>query len=134
MQLMPATAKYVAKKIGMSDYSKDKVNEPKTNIALGTNYLKMVLNDLDGSQAMASAAYNAGPTAINKMRNEASQQGRDPNRWFGQVEVVVGKELGMETVRYVRNIVKYYVAYRQLFSKQQARQQAKTALSTHQGS
>lgn len=61
MQLMPATARYVAKKIGMGDFSPSKVNDIATNISLGTNYLNMVLQDLDGSQAMATAAYNAGP-------------------------------------------------------------------------
>ena len=61
MQLMPATARYVAKKIGMTDFDPGQVNEVSTNIELGTNYLHMVLGDLDGSQAMATAAYNAGP-------------------------------------------------------------------------
>jgi soluble lytic murein transglycosylase len=61
MQLMPGTAKYVARKIGMSDFAQHKVTDINTNIMLGTNYLNMVLYDLDGSQAMATAAYNAGP-------------------------------------------------------------------------
>jgi soluble lytic murein transglycosylase len=61
MQLMPATAQFVARKIGMGGYSHSQVNDINTNIVLGTNYLNMVLNDLDGSQAMATAAYNAGP-------------------------------------------------------------------------
>ena len=61
MQLMPATAKYVAKKIGMTDFRPSRVNEFEINTKLGTNYLLMVLNDLDGSQVLASAGYNAGP-------------------------------------------------------------------------
>lgn len=61
MQLMPATARYVAKKIGYDDFTAARVNEVETNVLLGTNYLNMVLNDLDGSQTMATAAYNAGP-------------------------------------------------------------------------
>lgn len=61
MQLMPKTAKYVARKIGLSDYDHGRVNDINTNIVLGTNYLKMVQNDLDGSLTMATAAYNAGP-------------------------------------------------------------------------
>ncbi|WP_076593221.1 lytic transglycosylase domain-containing protein [Herminiimonas arsenitoxidans] len=61
MQLMPATARHVAKKIGMTDFAHSQVNEIETNIMLGTSYLSMVLNDLDGSQTMATAAYNAGP-------------------------------------------------------------------------
>lgn len=62
MQLMPATARYVARKIGMDNFAHHKVNDIHTNITLGTNYLNMVLFDLDGSQAMATAAYNAGPS------------------------------------------------------------------------
>jgi soluble lytic murein transglycosylase len=61
MQVMPATAKFVARKIGMSNYSHGQMNDIDTNITLGTNYLNMVLNDLEGSQALATAAYNAGP-------------------------------------------------------------------------
>ena len=62
MQLMPATAKYVAKKIGMTDFRPSRVNEFEINTKLGTNYLLMVLNDLGGSQVLASAGYNAGPS------------------------------------------------------------------------
>jgi len=61
MQLMPATAKYVARKIGMTDFRPSRVNEFDVNTQLGTNYLNMVLQDLDGSQVLASAGYNAGP-------------------------------------------------------------------------
>lgn len=61
MQLMPATAKLVAKKMGMRDYHPGQVNDINTNIVLGTRYLWMVLNDMDGSQALATAGYNAGP-------------------------------------------------------------------------
>ncbi|HZW11798.1 MAG TPA: transglycosylase SLT domain-containing protein [Noviherbaspirillum sp.] len=61
MQVMPATAKFVARKIGLGNFSQGQMNDINTNILLGTNYLNMVLQDLDGSQAMATAAYNAGP-------------------------------------------------------------------------
>ncbi|CAN5488369.1 lytic transglycosylase domain-containing protein [soil metagenome] len=61
MQLMPATASFVARKIGIENYHHGQVNDVNINIQLGTNYLNMVLADLDGSQVMASAAYNAGP-------------------------------------------------------------------------
>lgn len=69
MQLMPATAKYVAKKIGMTDFSPSRVNEFEINTKLGTNYLLMVLNDLGGSQVLASAGYNAGPGRPAKWRS-----------------------------------------------------------------
>src|SRR5690606_12268054 len=61
MQLMPATAKWVAKKIGMTDFHPSRVNEFETNTILGTRYLGMVLNDLNGSEILATAGYNAGP-------------------------------------------------------------------------
>jgi soluble lytic murein transglycosylase len=61
MQLMPGTARYVAKKIGKTDFVPSQVNDVETNLLLGTSYLSMALNDLDGSQPLATAAYNAGP-------------------------------------------------------------------------
>ncbi|MBR7069174.1 MAG: lytic transglycosylase domain-containing protein [Oxalobacter sp.] len=61
MQLMPATAKHVAKRIGMTDYHGGKITDMETNIKLGSAYLDMMLHSLDDSQAMASAGYNAGP-------------------------------------------------------------------------
>ena len=61
MQLMPATAKWVAGKMGLRDYHQGRVNDVDTNAQLGTFYLRQVLNDLDGSPVLASAAYNAGP-------------------------------------------------------------------------
>jgi len=61
MQLMPATARYVARKMNVADFSPARVNERDMNIQLGTGYLKMVLDDLDGNPVLATAAYNAGP-------------------------------------------------------------------------
>lgn len=61
MQLMPATASHVAKKIGLAGYSASEINSLETNILLGTNYLKMMLNQLDNSETLATAGYNAGP-------------------------------------------------------------------------
>uniref|UniRef100_UPI004047C7D4 transglycosylase SLT domain-containing protein n=1 Tax=Polynucleobacter sp. TaxID=2029855 RepID=UPI004047C7D4 len=62
MQVMPKTAQYVAKKIGMTSYRSAQLKDTKTNLTLGSNYLNMVLQDLDGSWVLASAAYNAGPS------------------------------------------------------------------------
>jgi len=74
MQLMPATAQYVARKIGMDGFTQSQVNDIQTNITLGTNYLNMVLNDLEGSQAMATAAYNAGPGRPRAWRSTLQRQ------------------------------------------------------------
>ena len=61
MQVMPTTASWVAKRIGMPWTNPALISDPATNLKLGTAYLKLVLDDLGGSQAMAAAAYNAGP-------------------------------------------------------------------------
>ncbi len=61
MQLMPATARWTAKRIGIDNFTPDQVNDRDINIALGTGYLKMLLDDFGGSMPMAAAAYNAGP-------------------------------------------------------------------------
>ncbi|MEA9567954.1 MULTISPECIES: lytic transglycosylase domain-containing protein [unclassified Polynucleobacter] len=72
MQVMPNTAKYVAKKIGMPNYTNDKLSDMNTNLTLGSNYLNMVLIDLDGSWVLASAAYNAGPSRSKAWREKLS--------------------------------------------------------------
>ncbi|MDR2839481.1 MAG: lytic transglycosylase domain-containing protein [Azonexus sp.] len=61
MQLMPGTAKWVAKKIGLADYHPGRVTDTETNLLLGTSYMKMVMENLDNQPLLASAAYNAGP-------------------------------------------------------------------------
>ena len=60
----------------------------------------------------AFASYNSGPGNIAKMRAEAAKRGLDPDKWFNNVEIVTAEEIGIETTTYVRNIYKYYVAYR----------------------
>jgi soluble lytic murein transglycosylase len=61
MQLMPGTARYVAKKIGLANYRPDQVTDMDTNLLLGTNYLRLVLDQLQNTELLATAAYNAGP-------------------------------------------------------------------------
>jgi soluble lytic murein transglycosylase len=69
MQVMPATARWTARKLGMPNFSADQLNDRDVNIAIGTGYLKLVLDDFDGSMALAAAAYNAGPTRPRAWRN-----------------------------------------------------------------
>jgi soluble lytic murein transglycosylase-like protein len=66
MQLMPATAKWVARKIGLRDFSQGRVNDTETNVLLGTSYMRLVMENLDNHPVLASAAYNAGPEAVRK--------------------------------------------------------------------
>jgi soluble lytic murein transglycosylase len=69
MQVMPATARWTARKLGMPGFTPDQLNDHGTNIAIGTGYLKLVLDDFDGSMPLAAAAYNAGPTRPRAWRN-----------------------------------------------------------------
>ena len=69
MQVMPATAKWTANKIGMTGFTADQINDRDTNITIGTAYLKLALDDLGGSMPMAAAAYNAGPGRPRTWRN-----------------------------------------------------------------
>ncbi len=69
MQVMPATAQWTAKRIGLVDYKPQQIAERDTNIAIGTAYLKFALDDFEGSMAMAAAAYNAGPGRPRVWRN-----------------------------------------------------------------
>jgi soluble lytic murein transglycosylase len=67
MQLMPATARWTARKIGL-DFKPEMINDREVNLRLGTAYLKLVLDDFGGSAAMAAAAYNAGPSRPRRWR------------------------------------------------------------------
>ena len=69
MQVMPATAQWTAKKIGMTDFQPHMINDRDVNITIGTSYLKLALDDFDGSMAMAAAGYNAGPGRPRNWRN-----------------------------------------------------------------
>jgi len=75
MQLMPATAKWVAKKIGLRDYNHGQVSDTQTNVLLGTSYMRLVMENLDNHPVLASAAYNAGPGRAKKWRAEQPLEG-----------------------------------------------------------
>ena len=75
MQLMPATAKWVAKKIGLRDFSQGKVHDTETNVLLGTTYMRLVMENLDNHPVLASAAYNAGPGRAKKWRADRPLEG-----------------------------------------------------------
>ncbi len=119
MQILPSTAK--DKNVGIPD-----VNELDPNIHAGTKYLRFMADsyfaedpglDKLNRALFAFASYNAGPARVRKLRAEAEEMGLDPNKWFRNVEVVAAKRIGRETVQYVSNIFKYYVAYKLLEEK-----------------
>jgi soluble lytic murein transglycosylase len=76
MQVMPATAKWTARKLGMTGFTADQITDRDTNIAIGTGYLKLVLDDFQGSMPLAAAAYNAGPS---RSRNWRAPGGTGPD-------------------------------------------------------
>jgi membrane-bound lytic murein transglycosylase MltF len=79
---------------------------------LMTRYFADAKFNEEARPLFAFASYNAGPANISKMRKEAARRGLDPDKWFNNVELVTAEKLGIETTMYVRNIYKYYVAYK----------------------
>ena len=69
------------------------------------------------------ASYNAGPAKVRSLRKQAVEMNLDPNRWFHNVEIVAARRIGRETVQYVSNIFKYYLAYRLALEKIQEKPQ-----------
>jgi membrane-bound lytic murein transglycosylase MltF len=130
MQLMPATGA----QLNVGDI---RLIEP--NIHAGAKYMDQLMAkyfpDAHFSEAnrplFAFASYNCGPGNVAKMRREAASRGLDPDRWFNNVEIVTAEKIGIETTTYVRNIYKYYVAYKLMLDAQrvaeEARQQAAPA-------
>jgi len=111
MQIMPDTGK-------MMDVGDITKVEP--NIHAASKYLDHVIEayfadarlDEENRTLFAFAAYNAGPGRLSRLRKVAVEEGYDPNVWFNNVERVVAQNVGQEPVTYVRNIFKYYVAYK----------------------
>lgn len=126
MQLLPTTA--ADPQVGIPD-----ISTPDANIHAGVKYVDFLRSqyfddpaiDKINQTLLAMAAYNAGPNRIASLRKKAANQGLDPNKWFGNVEVIVAKEVGREPVQYVANIYKYYVSYRMAIAQAEARQAAR---------
>lgn len=123
MQIMPATGK----ELGVGD-----INNAEPNVHGGIKYMRKLIDtyfadaDFDETNRtlFAFAAYNAGPGRISKLRKEAEKEGLNPNKWFNNVELIAAKRVGQETVGYVRNIYKYYAAYKLQLETLEARRAA----------
>jgi membrane-bound lytic murein transglycosylase MltF len=119
MQIKPSTA--AGKEIGIPD-----VHKLDRNIEAGAKYMRYMVEQYYADEPMddvtkglfAIASYNAGPARIRKLRKEAEERGYNPNLWFNNVEVIAAKEIGRETVQYVSNIYKYYLAYKMVTERQ----------------
>ncbi len=113
MQIKPETA--ADPNVGIRN-----VENVENNVHAGVKYLRFLVDryfqdegiDRLNRGLFAIASYNAGPARVTQLRKKAKTAGLDPNRWFGNVEVIAAREIGRETVDYVSNIYKYYVAYK----------------------
>ena len=126
MQVMPATGK---------DLAVGDISQVEPNIHAGVKYFRFMMDEFykddpmdDMNKAlMTLASYNAGPGRLRQLRKETARRGLDPNEWFGNVERVVSEKIGRETVTYVSNIYKYYVAYKLAVDRAERRQRAREA-------
>ena len=113
MQVKPSTA--AAPPISIPD-----IMTAENNIHAGVKVLKTIADqyfsdpkiDPENRLLLTFASYNAGPNRIAKLRKHAPARGLDPNKWFGNVELLVAESVGQTTVQYVSNINKYYIAYK----------------------
>jgi soluble lytic murein transglycosylase len=125
MQVMPSTGKWVAEKIGLTDYGHGMLSDIRTNIVLGTNYLNMVLNNAEGSQVLATAAYNAGPGRARTWRGLLTA----PMEGAVFVESIPFEE----TRTYVRNVMSNATNYAALFDKRPQSLKARLGTITPRG-
>jgi len=126
MQVMPSTAS--GPPVSIPNYKR---LEP--NVHAGTKYLRWIYDQYFKDDAKVSqinkvlfafASYNAGPGRVIGLRKRAVKMGLDPNVWFHNVEEAAARVIGRETVQYVSNIYKYYIAYRQIMAQQKQREEA----------
>jgi membrane-bound lytic murein transglycosylase MltF len=130
MQVMPETGKI----LNVGDITK---LEP--NIHAGVKHMRSLMNTFFAKEPMDDvnkalftfAAYNAGGARVRDLRKEAEQRGLNPNVWFGNVEQIASERIGRETVTYVANIFKYYVAYRLVLDETERRAAAKEAVKSN---
>lgn len=131
MQILPSTA--ADSNVGISD-----IRQLENNIHAGVRYLKFLRENYFSDPAVspeaqvhfAHAAYNAGPARVRRMRKLAAKMGLDPNKWFGNVETAALRIVGQETVRYVVNIQKYYIAYKLITKDKEKRNAARKKLGS----
>jgi soluble lytic murein transglycosylase len=111
MQVMPATARWTAKKIGMNDFTPAKLTDRDTNIAIGTGYLKLVLDSFQGSMPLAAAAYNAGPSRARTWRGASGAPVLEAAIWAENIPF-------NETRDYVKKVLSNTTLYAAMISGQ----------------
>jgi membrane-bound lytic murein transglycosylase MltF len=129
MQVMPATGREM--RVG-------DINQIEPNIHAGVKFLRAMMDDYYANEPMdrfnktlfTFASYNAGPRRIRQLRSVAAQRGLDPNLWFNNVELIAAERIGRETVTYVANIYKYYLAYQMIEEERAKRQKVKEGMKS----
>jgi membrane-bound lytic murein transglycosylase MltF len=124
MQLMPATGQEM--KVG-------DISQEEANIHAGVKYFHTMMEKWFGNEPMDDlnkvlftfAAYNCGPTRVKRLRTEAGEKGLNPNIWINNVEMIAAARVGAETVNYVSNIYKYYVAYKLIAVQEEEKRKAR---------
>ena len=124
MQLMPATGK---------DMKVGDIGEIEPNIHAGAKFIRAMMNEYYANEPMdqlnkglfSFAAYNAGPGRIRQLRRLSAERGLNPHVWFNNVELLAAEKIGRETVTYVSNIYKYYLAYQMIEEERAEREKAK---------
>jgi membrane-bound lytic murein transglycosylase MltF len=124
MQVMPATG---------AELNVGDIRVTEANIHAGTKYMDHLMTkyftDANFSETdralFAFASYNCGPGNVSRMRRLAKERGLDPDQWFNNVEIVTADKIGGETTNYVRNIFKYYVAYKLTVEAEERQQKQK---------
>ncbi|HSB77815.1 MAG TPA: lytic transglycosylase F [Candidatus Methylomirabilis sp.] len=132
MQVMPATGKELA----VGD-----ITQVEPNIHAGVKYMRFMMDQFYANEPMdrldkglfTFASYNAGPGRMQQLRKLAAKRGLDPNKWFNNVELIAAEKVGRETVTYVSNIYKYYLAYQMITEQQAQREKAKEAVKEGTG-
>lgn len=130
MQIMPATGK---------DMATGDITKVEPNIHAGVKYMNVMRHQYFADQPMDArnkilfsfAAYNAGPAKVRKLQKEAERRGLNPYVWFNNVELIAGQRIGPETVTYISNIYKYYVAYTLLDEHRAQQRTARTGISSN---
>ena len=123
MQIMPATG---------AELRVGDITQTGPNIHAGVKYMRWMIDNYYGQEPMtqldkalfAFASYNAGQRRISQLRVLAAKRGLDPNVWFDNVEYIAAEKIGAETVTYVSNIYKYYIAYRLIMEAKTDREEA----------
>lgn len=131
MQIMPATGR----ELRVGD-----ITETEPNIHAGVKYMRTTLDanfkdepmDKLDKALFTFASYNAGPGRVRQLRRLAEKRGLDPNVWFGNVEQIASERIGRETVTYVANIYKYYLAYKLVVEERERKAAAKAEVTATQ--